>query len=254
MSLVLEALRETPVVRRRIELVERKGLGHPDTICDALVEAISLALNRMYLAEAGQILHYNVDKALLAAGQCRKGFGWGEITQPMELMIGDRATFELDGRRMPVEETVGAAVEAWVATHLPHVRAGRDLGVRTVLAPGSAELTRIFKPGAGEAILSNDTCGASGYAPLSPTEQLVLAVERVLNGLEFKTAFPDTGEDVKVFAVRQDARVQLTVAMPMLCVATPSERVLRAEGRGAGHPRPALRRGALRGRLAAEHP
>lgn len=222
-SLVLEALRETPVARRRIELVERKGLGHPDTICDALVEAISLALNRMYLAEAGAILHYNIDKALLAAGQCRKGFGWGELTQPMELVVGDRATFEVDGTRLPVEQTARAAVEAWVAARLPHVRPGKDLCVRLVLAPGSAELRRIFEARASE-ILSNDTCGASGYAPLSPTEQLVLAVERFLNGPEFKAAFPDTGEDVKVFAARQDARVALTVAMPMLCVPTPSER------------------------------
>ena len=223
MSLVLEALRETPVARRRIELVERKGLGHPDTICDALVEAISLALNRMYLAEAGAILHYNIDKALLAAGQCRKGFGWGELTQPMELVVGDRATFEVDGTRLPVEETARAAVEAWVVARLPHVRSGKDLRVRTVLAPGSVELRRIFEAREGE-VLSNDTCGASGYAPLSPTEALVLAVERFLNGPEFKKAFPDTGEDVKVFAVREDARVALTVAMPMLCVATPSER------------------------------
>ncbi len=223
MSLVLEALRETPVARRRIELVERKGLGHPDTICDALVEAISLALNRMYLAEAGAILHYNIDKALLAAGQCRKGFGWGELTQPMELVVGDRATFEVDAKPLPVEETARAAVEAWVGAHLPHVHPGRDLGVRTVLAPGSAELRRIFEAREG-AVLSNDTCGASGYAPLSPTEALVLAVERFLNGPEFKTAFPDTGEDVKVFAVREDARVAVTVAMPLLCAATPSER------------------------------
>jgi len=98
----------------------------------------------------------------------------------------------------------------------------KDLCVRTLLAPGSAELRGIFEAREGE-VLSNDTCGASGYAPLSPTEELVLAVERFLNGPEFKTAFPDTGEDVKVFAVRQDARVALTVAMPMLCVATPSE-------------------------------
>ena len=79
--------------------------------------------------------------------------------------------------------------------------------MRTGLAPGSAELRRIFEAREGE-VLSNDTCGASGYAPLSPTEALVLAVERFLNGPEFKKALPDRGEDVKVFAVRQDAYFQ----------------------------------------------
>ncbi len=220
---LLEALPQAPVARRRVELVERKGIGHPDTMCDAMVEAISVALNRMYLERVGVILHYNADKALLIAGQCAKGFGWGELKQPMELVVGDRATFEVEGTKLPVEETVRAAVDAWVAAHLPHVRPAVDLRPRIALAPGSVELRGIFEGGAGD-IASNDTAGASGYAPLSPTEALVMGVERFLNDAAFKGAFPDTGQDVKVFALRRDAAVELTVAMPLLCVATRSER------------------------------
>jgi S-adenosylmethionine synthetase len=223
MAVVVEALREAPVSRRRLELVERKGLGHPDTICDSLVEAISVALSRMYLDRVGAIAHYNIDKALLAAGQCRKGFGWGEVIRPMELTVGDRATFTVDGAALPVRETVEAAVDGWVAAHLPHVRAGKDVTTRLVLAPGSTELRAIFAADA-RAIASNDTCGACGYAPLSPTEALVLEVERFLNGPEFKSRFPDTGEDVKVLALRQDDRVSVTVAMPWLASRTASER------------------------------
>ena len=73
--LVVEALTDTPVARRRQEIVERKGLGHPDTICDSIVEAISVDLNRMYLDQLGTIPHYNVDKALLIAGRCAKALG-----------------------------------------------------------------------------------------------------------------------------------------------------------------------------------
>jgi S-adenosylmethionine synthetase len=220
--LVVEAFGGVPVARRRVELVERKGLGHPDTICDALVEAVSVALGRMYLEHAGALAHFNVDKALLVAGQCPKGFGWGTLRQPIELFVGDRATLEVDGRRLPVDETLRDAIAAWLATNLPRVKPGQDLVVRPVLAPGSGELRAIFGPATGE-IVSNDTCGAVGYAPLSPTEELVLAVERFLNGGEFKAAFPDTGQDVKVFAVRRDERVAVTIAMPVLCLAVPSE-------------------------------
>lgn len=223
MTLVVEALDETPVARRRIELVERKGLGHPDTISDSLVEAISLALNRMYLERAGAILHYNIDKALLVAGQCVKVFGWGELTRPMEFIVGDRATFAGGVERFPVEESVRAAVDSWVGAHLPHVRPGKDLKTRIVLAPGSEELRRIFTEGDG-AIASNDTAGASGYAPLSPAEEIVLSVERFLNSPEFKTEFPDTGQDVKVMGVRLDESLSLTVAMPFLCLETASEK------------------------------
>src|SRR6266508_1460136 len=202
-ELILEALTDVPVARRRAELVERKGLGHPDSVCDPLVETASLALNRMYLERAGAILHYNLDKALLAAGECRKGFGWGELTRPIEFIVGDRATFAVNGTTLPVEDVVRGAVDAWIAAHLPHVRAGRDLATRFVLATGSEELTRIFRE-TDQAIVSNDTSGASGWAPLSPTEELVLSVERFLNGAEFKGRFPDTGQDVQVFAQRRD--------------------------------------------------
>lgn len=221
MTLTIETLQATPIARRRLELVERKGLGHPDTMCDALVEAISLALNRMYLDRAGVILHYNIDKALLVAGQCAKAFGRGEIRRPMELIVGDRATDQLDGVAMPVDDTVRDAVDQWIASRLPHVRPGKDLLTRVALAPGSEELRSILP--AGGLIVSNDTAGASGYAPLSPTEELVMAVERFLNGPEFKQRFPDTGQDVKVLGVRQDQRLGLTVAMPLLCTHVASE-------------------------------
>jgi S-adenosylmethionine synthetase len=220
LPIIIEALSGLAVSKRRVELVERKGIGHPDTICDSLVEAIAVGLNRMYLERLGAIGHYNVDKALLVAGQCRKGFGGGEVTRPMEFVVGDRATFEVDGHGLPVEETTHAAVDGWLAGHLPLVRP--HLRTRVVLAPGSAELRSIFTPGARE-VLSNDTSGACGYAPLSPTEEIVLAVEHFLNGPGFKASFPDTGQDVKVFGRREDDRLDLTVAMPLLAAATPSE-------------------------------
>jgi S-adenosylmethionine synthetase len=220
-TVVIELLPQLPVARRRIEIVERKGIGHPDTICDSLVEAAAIALGAMYLERVGAIGHYNLDKALLVAGRCTKGFGRGEITRPMELIVGDRATLEVDGASLPVEETVRTAVDDWVAAHLPHVRPGRDLRTRIVLAPGSEELRRIFAEPAPMA--SNDTSGACGYAPLSPTEETVLAVEQYLNSPAFKGRFPDTGQDVKVLGARTDESLALTVAMPLLCRAIESE-------------------------------
>jgi S-adenosylmethionine synthetase len=221
-TVIVETLSEVPVAGRRVELVERKGIGHPDTVCDSLVEAISVALNRMYLERLGAIAHYNIDKALLVAGQCAKAFGAGAMSRPMELYVGDRATFTVGGDRLPVEEVATAAVDRWVTAHLPGVRPWQDLQQRFVLSPGSEELRRIYSERDAE-IASNDTCGASGYAPLTPTEEIVLAVEGFLNSREFKTAFPDTGQDVKVLGVREDERLALTVAMPFSCLHTRSE-------------------------------
>ena len=220
--LVIEALTDTPVARRRQEIVERKGLGHPDTICDSIVEAISVDLNRMYLDQLGAIPHYNVDKALLIAGRCAKHFGSGCVSEPMELIVGDRATSVVGHRVLPVEEVARTAVVNWIERYLPAVRPGHNLLTRIALAPGSEELCAIYDEHA-PSIASNDSCGASGYAPLSPTEALVLAVEEYLNSAGFKAQFPETGQDVKVLGVRRDDDLALTVAMPLGCLALASE-------------------------------
>jgi S-adenosylmethionine synthetase len=174
----------------------------------------------MYLDRLGAVAHYNVDKALLIAGQSRSWFGGGQVTQPVQLVLGDRATLAVEGKELPVEETARGAIDGWLARHLPRLRP--HVETRVALAPGSAQLRSIFGAEA-RAIVSNDTSGACGYAPLSPTEAIVLAVEQFLNGVEFKERCPDTGQDVKVLGRREDDRLSLTVAMPMLAAAVPSE-------------------------------
>lgn len=80
------------ILPRRLEIVERKGLGHPDTTCDALAEQLSVSLSRWYYERFGMILHHNVDKALLWGGSARPAFDGGEVTAPMEIYLAGRAT------------------------------------------------------------------------------------------------------------------------------------------------------------------
>ena len=218
--IVIESLPGVPIAKRRIELVERKGLGHPDTICDSLAEAVAVGLSRMYLERLGTIAHYNVDKALLIAGQTRVRFGGGEVRRPVRFVVGDRATFSAGGHRLPIEDTAHKAIDTWLARYLPRLRP--HLRTSLMLRPGSEQLRSIFGRDARD-MPSNDTSGASGYAPATPTEQIVLAVEQFLNGEQFKAIFPDTGHDVKVFGLREDDRLSLTIAMPILAAAVASE-------------------------------
>ena len=61
--------------RPPFEVVERKGLGHPHTLADAVSEVFSMELSRLYLAEFGEILHHNVDKVLITTGKTDPRFG-----------------------------------------------------------------------------------------------------------------------------------------------------------------------------------
>jgi len=212
--IIVEPFRGTSVEDLRVEVVERKGVGHPDYICDAVMESISVALCREYQAAFGRILHHNIDKGLLAAGRTEIAFGGGRMRRPMELTIGDRATEAAGGRRIQSGEIAVGAAREWIRRNLRFVDPERHVRFRSVLAPGSEELTDIFsRPGVSGA---NDTSALIGYFPLSPTEEVVLALESHLNSRRFKDRFPETGEDVKVMGLRTRDRLDLTVAMPLI--------------------------------------
>lgn len=209
-QLIIEALKQQPVDRQRVELVERKGVGHPDSICDAIMEQVSVALCREYLATFDRVLHHNIDKGLLVAGRTEPRLGGGRVLEPMRLIFGDRATTEYKGKRIDVGAIAEASAAAWLREHLRFVEPEQHVIFQNEIKAGSPELTDLFDR---QIIGANDTSAAVGYAPLTETERLVLAAERYLNSFDFKQRFPEAGEDVKVMGYRRDRRLILTVAM-----------------------------------------
>jgi S-adenosylmethionine synthetase len=221
--ILIEPYRGTLVTEQRVEIVERKGTGHPDYLCDSMMEAISIALSKEYVREFGTILHHNIDKGLLAAGRVEKRFGGGRVLKPMELTIGDRATFSVGKKKIPVADIAVDASQAWLKQNMRFVDPKKHVKYRVVLAPGSEELTDIFSR-SGRIHGANDTSAAVGYYPLSPCEQVVLGLERYLNSRHFKRMHPETGEDIKVMGLRTERVLDLTIAMPLICRYISSER------------------------------
>ena len=201
-----------PIAEQKMEIVERKGIGHPDTICDSIMEALSIELSREYLKRFGRIYHYNVDKGMLVAGRSEKVFGGGRVTEPMLLIFGDRATRYIGGDEVPIDEIAVETAKRWLRENLRYVDPDEHVKYQVEIKEGSEELKDIFER--GEEILgANDTSAAVGYAPLSPLEKAVLDLERYMNSREFKKRFPETGEDIKVMGLRLTDRVVFTVAM-----------------------------------------
>jgi S-adenosylmethionine synthetase len=194
---------------REVDLVERKGLGHPDSLCDALAEQLSLDLSRFYLERFGSILHHNVDKALLWGGASRPAFGGGQVLAPMELFLAGRAATELRGERVPVAELMEAGVRGWLREHLHALDVERHLRTHCLVRPGSADLVDLFARGGR---LANDTSFGVGYAPPSGLERLVADLEGWITAPATTRERPEVGEDVKILAVRRGDVIRLTVA------------------------------------------
>ena len=211
MDLILEPASTFPPAA---EVVERKGLGHPDTICDALAEALSRALSRYYRDTFGVILHHNVDKALLVGGAARPAFGGGEVLEPLEIYLAGRAVNRVGDRTIPVREIAEETARQWLTENFRELDVDRHVRLHCRVRQGSVELRDLFQRQRGGPTLANDTSCGVGFAPLSPLEQLVLTVEHEINAKSFRSSHPAGGEDVKVMGMRsgRDKPPSLTVA------------------------------------------
>lgn len=214
---MIEPLHGPPVDQWALEVVERKGLGHPDSICDALAEDFSRRLCRYYLDQFGAIAHHNVDKALLWGGVANAAFGGGEVLEPMEIFLSGRATREFKGIGVPIEEIADTCVREWFRDNMRAVNPEQHVRVHCLVRPGSRDLVDMFARQLETGTpLANDTSCGVGFAPVSELERVVYCVERQLNSATIKQSHPEIGEDIKVMGVRHGNHISLTVAIALI--------------------------------------
>ena len=197
-----------------LEIVERKGLGHPDTMCDSVMNRISVELSKEYIDKFGVVLHHNVDKSLLAAGVAVPAFNGGKVLEPMRFVFGDRATFKVGDEEIPVDDIAAKSASDWLKENLRFVDAD-SVVYQSQIKPGSMALADIFDR-KGKFLGSNDTSAAVGYAPFTKTETVIMELENYLNSKSFKRSFPESGEDIKLMGLRKGGDLNITVAMAMV--------------------------------------
>jgi len=198
-----------------VEIVERKGIGHPDSICDGIAEHVSGALARAYLDRVGKVLHYNTDETQLVAGTAAPAFGGGEVIEPIYILIVGRATKKYDGQRIPVDSIALDAARDYLRETLPDLDLETDVIVDVKLGEGSGDLQTVFGEEGQSVPMANDTSFGVGHAPLTETETLVYETERRLN-TDFHDDHPALGQDVKVMGKREGDQIDLTVAAAMV--------------------------------------
>lgn len=229
-----------PVAETGIELVERKGSGHPDTLADGVAEAISREYSRYCLDSVGAILHHNTDKTALLGGAADVGFGRGELTAPVQVLVNGRMTGALGGEVIPVDDIVSTAVKEYLGAALPLLDVERWVRIQSRLtkasSPGGVEgHTSMQEAGRRfwfaprslddlaerHRMFANDTSAGVGYAPLGTAERLAAGIESHLSSVAFRAAHPYYGTDIKVMAVRHHLEVHLTACVPQIARHTP---------------------------------
>ena len=132
------------LVNEDIEMAERKGVGHPDTICDQITEQVSIELCNYYLQEFGTIMHHNVDKALLIGGESQTAYNGGKITKPISLILAGRATHQVNDKIIPVEEIAVETAKKWLKKNIRHLDISKDIQINSKIGEGSTDLIELF--------------------------------------------------------------------------------------------------------------
>uniref|UniRef100_A0A7C4S5Z2 S-adenosylmethionine synthase n=1 Tax=Geoglobus ahangari TaxID=113653 RepID=A0A7C4S5Z2_9EURY len=209
-NIFVEKLVHVPVEEQMIEIVERKGIGHPDSLADGIAESMSRALCREYLKRVGAILHHNTDETQIVAGKAVPKFGGGEVIQPIYVLLVGRATKHFNGVDIPTDKIALKAAKDYIRRSMRYLDSETEIIFDVRIGEGSTDLKDVFHRG-DRAPLANDTSFGIGYAPLSETEKLVLNIEkRIYN--EFRKKEKAIGEDVKVMGLREKDRISVTIA------------------------------------------
>jgi S-adenosylmethionine synthetase len=211
-NIQIEPLRAVHIEDQNVELVERKGIGHPDSVADGVAESVSRALCRLYLDEYGKILHHNTDECQIVGGASEPKFGGGKVTKPIYILLVGRATTEVNGEKLPFRQVAVDAARKYVGGVAAHLDLDSQVEFDCKIGSGSVDLRGVFEQ---KKVLSNDTSFGVGFAPYSETERLVLESERFLT-LKLNKKIPALGEDVKVMGYRLGDAIRLTVAAALV--------------------------------------
>jgi len=213
-------------------IIERKGLGHPDTLADHLAEELSRAYATYTRDTVGAILHHNFDKLALLGGSSRVAFGGGSLTSPIRVLVNGRATRHCGPVSIPVDDIVVETVRHFLHRRLPHLADNYtvELNVTANSSPGAVhsgegqpERLSWFAPTSVEqlrertVLLANDTSLGTGWAPLNEVESFVITLADGLSGAsDFTRTRPWCGSDVKVMALADEDRVDVTFCVPQI--------------------------------------
>ena len=214
-NIIVKELIQKPIEQQEIEIVERKGIGHPDSISDGIAESVSRALCKAYMEKFdGRIMHHNTDEVQITAGESDPHFGGGEIIKPIDILLTGRGVSEKDGKKIGIDRIAITAAKEYLKENIINLDIESSAVVECKIGSGSGDLVDVFKRDGMPS--SNDTSFGVGFAPFSETEKIVMDTEELLNSKDFKKKYPQIGEDIKVMGLRENNKIILTTAVAMV--------------------------------------
>jgi len=218
------------------EVVETKGKGHPDNICDTLAEKISSEYSKYCLSHYNMILRHMVDKITILGGGSKVAFGKGEMVVPIKVLINGRFTSAYGNEKIEYMDIVTNVAKDYFKALFPlldvdkylliidntHVNEGPGVIYKENNLSNNDRVDFFIAKDSGDTnrqsnnFRCNDTSTTVSYAPMSMLEKLVLSIEQTLNADSYKELYPFVGNDIKVMGIRKDKEIEITACVPLI--------------------------------------
>lgn len=215
------------------EIVERKGVGHPDTLADALAEECSRVYSNYCLKKFGAVLHHNLDKLYIGGGLYQCDYGVQKKVKPINIVTNGRISNQFADTKIDIDKILRGVIKEYIAAVLPHVDVENDLNI----VVNSTQNTRIdnwFSPKDrgdipdSEIVFANDTSAITAYYPLTTSEKLAIEMERFFwnpdKNLYPKPIYNDIGQDIKVMVIRKNNNIDVVMCIPVIATEAESEK------------------------------
>ncbi|MCX6787127.1 MAG: hypothetical protein NTY93_01210 [Candidatus Kaiserbacteria bacterium] len=218
-----------------IEVVERKGVGHPDSLADALANEVSVRYSQHCLEQFGFVLHHNVDKLYIGAGHFRNDYGHCERVSPIQVQTNGRMSNVLGIEPIDIQSIQRQAITEYLFKVLPHL-GNEDIEIM----PNATQCTKVphwFTPRSRDDVpdavspKANDTSFCVSHWPPTPAESIAYRLERyfweAVDGYSIP-CFNEIGQDIKVLVLRQGRCLEVALCVPTISTHTMSYEHYRA--------------------------
>lgn len=209
------------------EAVERKGIGHPDSMADMIADEFSKVYIKTSLEKWGGVLNHWVDKTTLIGASTIAHIGRFFVKQPIQGLLIGKISDGLPEAKLDLYElfheasshVLGGALNAEIPRDNICLKVVNSVGnqpdhARNFYAPSTADVLQTRDVHEQTA---NDTVICSAYAMKNNLGDLVRRLENKItsptNGLI--VLYPQVGTDVKILAFREGNEIGLTLCVPI---------------------------------------
>ena len=227
MKVIVSPFSSTNNLLTNFEIVERKGIGHPDTLSDAIAEQASRYYSQYCLENFGRLAHHWFDKVMLIGGKSEIRYGYGKIVEPFTVIFAGKSVKKIGTTIIPLDNILYKATSDTLSKVLYNFNPVKHLKIEnrisSYIGPGQKDsrynpssINQLIEPTDLKNRVSNDCNICVGYAPFTILEKLVLEIEKLLNSVDFKNENNDTGSDIKIVGTRYQDSYELLINLPMI--------------------------------------